>query len=286
MATYYINADTGDDTTGDGSSGSPWETLAKAYSESAVDDTIIFQNSTASYDFLDATMTSRTLEGESVDGVVLDGGGSSLDPVWSIQDMTINNISFTNIYSNNAILSRIFYISGNASKPTSFTGCKFYSIYVFGNTSLSGVLIELVGDDTTYTFTSCLFYDLNEKVGSSTSVLIRAYAADNITVNFYNCTFIFSSELDIFFYNVGNSDGPLNMTNCILYNSSGIPVDFFQGDNGFTFNTTYTCAYLMTDFRTVSGTGNITSDPLFVDESHDNYNLRPTSPCIGTGVLL
>ena len=46
MATYYINADTGDDTTGDGSSALPWATLSKGITGSASGDTIFAQNST------------------------------------------------------------------------------------------------------------------------------------------------------------------------------------------------------------------------------------------------
>jgi hypothetical protein len=30
----------------------------------------------------------------------------------------------------------------------------------------------------------------------------------------------------------------------------------------------------------------ITTDPLFVDAANSNFNLRPTSPCIDTGVII
>lgn len=40
MATYYVNASTGNDTTGDGSSGTPWATMAKADATATAGDTI------------------------------------------------------------------------------------------------------------------------------------------------------------------------------------------------------------------------------------------------------
>ena len=48
---YYLNADTGDDSTGDGSSSTPWLTISKAHTEASSGDTIICQDSTAEYAF-------------------------------------------------------------------------------------------------------------------------------------------------------------------------------------------------------------------------------------------
>ena len=42
-ATYYIAADTGNDTTGDGSSGTPWATLAHAHSEASAADILLLK---------------------------------------------------------------------------------------------------------------------------------------------------------------------------------------------------------------------------------------------------
>ena len=94
---YYINADTGNDTTGAGTAVSPWATLAKAYASSAVGDTIHFQSSTAHYALVTATMASRTLIGVSAKTCVLDGGGASAVQWLLSGTFSVSNLRFTNV---------------------------------------------------------------------------------------------------------------------------------------------------------------------------------------------
>ena len=99
MATYYINADTGNDSTGDGSSGSPWLLLSKAHTEAASGDTIICQDSTATYAFTNQIFTKDlTVEGEQVDasGAVFDGNNAEVYWVHDSVDLILSKLTFTN----------------------------------------------------------------------------------------------------------------------------------------------------------------------------------------------
>ena len=70
MATYYLNADTGNNTTGTGTSALPWLTIAKAVTSSTTGDTIYCQNSTATYSWvLQDFVSGRTVTGQSAAGV-------------------------------------------------------------------------------------------------------------------------------------------------------------------------------------------------------------------------
>ena len=84
--TYYLSP-SGNDTTGDGSSGSPWKTAAHAGGQVSCGDTVIWKDGTydTSDDDIDdaewpdcAADNRITLEAQNYGSAVLDGGGSNL----------------------------------------------------------------------------------------------------------------------------------------------------------------------------------------------------------------
>jgi len=67
----------------------------------------------------------------------------------------------------------------------------------------------------------------------------------------------------------------VSVTNSIFWNNGG---DDFAIDNTSTLSVTYTCSQ-----ESFAGTGNISAEPLFIDEAADDYHLAAGSPCIDAG---
>jgi hypothetical protein len=67
----------------------------------------------------------------------------------------------------------------------------------------------------------------------------------------------------------------VSVTNSIFWNNGD---DDFAFDNTSTLSVTYT-----TSQEAFAGTGNISADPRFVDESANDYHLAADSPCIDAG---
>ena len=107
MPTIYLNADTGNDLTGDGTEALPFETIAKGHTEAAEGDTIILQDSVASYLFATLTITKALIiEGENPETRVFNGKGAVVDaaftPIrfWGFpgdKTVTIKNLTFTRL---------------------------------------------------------------------------------------------------------------------------------------------------------------------------------------------
>ena len=95
MATYYLNTDMGNDSTGTGTSALPWATISKGISGSTTTDTIMLQKSTAHYLWANQSISNRTLSGVSGNPLdaVIDAGGSN--PTYTFG----NPVAFTGIRS-------------------------------------------------------------------------------------------------------------------------------------------------------------------------------------------
>jgi len=107
MPTYYINADTGNDSTGTGTSGAPWKTISKAHTSAAAGDTIICQDSVAAYTWGNQTFT----KGLTIQGQRDNGSGAVFDAlnvavIYSISLGSGENISFSKLkFYNRAMAS-------------------------------------------------------------------------------------------------------------------------------------------------------------------------------------
>jgi len=128
------------------------------------------------------------------------------------------------------------------------------------NCVITGCAAKWGGGGVIYgTLVNCLV------TGNSTpSTAGGAYA-----VNMVNCTVAGNSA--------GASDGGTYggaLNNCIVYSNSA--PNYPNRDDGCTFNNSCTTP-------AAGGTGNITSNPQFVNAAAGNFRLQATSPCIGTG---
>ncbi len=287
MATYYINADTGNDTTGDGSSSNPWLTILHAYGQASTGDEIYAQNSTNAYAW-EAIVFGKniTFIGESAENVVFDATGQSLiqKGIFTYQTQgtyLLKNITFTGFTTstNQDGGIHIFNPSTINIENCIFTGNNITAqpagILVFRNTSENSVV----------NITSCLFYDNN---GNGVNSMIGNAESTAPTVNFISSTIYLDGpageEMRYLVRGYGGTDINIVFKNSILSNEQGTTFNMFNNANLGNHNETYSCFYNISD--SVSGTGVITSDPLFIDAVNNNYNLSPSSPCIDAGTLI
>lgn len=278
MTVYYINADTGDNGLGDGSAGNPWLTLAFAYSNSVAGDTIICQDSVAAYAWIDATMSSRFIQGESDDasGAVFDGAAGA-NIRWIISNLTISNITFQNRTSNVTNLSA--FVVNIINESNTFINCVFNNIEVGGNTSGAGGLItSSLADDSTWTLVDCRISDI--RTNPSIGFLFGSINATGVSYSLTGCT-IYTNAVGV---DQLNSICERHQPTTISFKNVIIASTYSLAMGDFTEDATYSCFYQITGAP--SGTGVITSDPLMVDPDNANFNLRPTSPCIDTGTLI
>jgi hypothetical protein len=287
MATYYINADTGNDATGDGSSSNPWLTILHAYGQASTGDEIYAQNSTNSYAW-EAIVFGKniTFIGESAKNVVFDATGQSLiqKGIFTYQTQgtyLLKNITFTgfttstnqegaiHIYSTLTINIENCIFTGNniTAKPA--------GIFAFRNTSENSVV----------NLTSCLFYNNNGNGGRSIIGNAEGIGTPP-TVNFISSTIYLGGpageEMRYLVTGYGGTAINIVFKNTIVSNEQAITFNILGSGGNHT--ETYSCFYNIND--SVSGIGVITADPLFIDPANNNYNLSPSSPCIDAGTLI
>lgn len=267
MATYYINADTGNDTTGDGSQGNPWLTLSKANSSSTSGDTIFCQSATNAYVLISLlTLTNKTIIGENRNQVVFTTNGISSSNGYfraaTGSTNTIKNVKFYNIASSGSY-NKIFESFG----VFNFENCVFDTITA---DTIMGV------SSGTFNVSMCLFYNFSASV-----FFIRTNAKFNI----YNNVFVFENTSSVFITRLDSGGDITNLINNILFSSQLNNISIFT--SGVTIGD-FNNNCLSGNFTSVpSGFNNlINTDPLFIDPANRNYNLSPSSPCIDAGTLV
>jgi hypothetical protein len=95
-------------------------------------------------------------------------------------------------------------------------------------------------------------------------------AGNTATLDMSNCTLVGNTPSGL----MVQSTNTLNVTNTIIYFNSSTDVAVNSG--------TVTYSHVCTT-NSKSGTGNITSDPAFVDYSGEDYRLTSSSPCVDSG---
>jgi len=289
MTTWYINADTGNDTTGDGSSGSPWKTISKAHGAASGGDTVVCQDSVAAYTFASQTFTkSLTIQGEQDDasGAVFDGALAAVR--WQVNsnvDLVVSKITIENVKQYCLIGP-----SQNADNGSNIcTNVVFKNIQVPSGNNLGviGNINNSGSNPWTQRFAGCLFDSMSATVVGSAFIGANL-DNDSHDIELVDCTVYMTDVGGQYFANVLETQfgqaqpSDLDIKNCIFY--AGASMGWGSWSGGGTTTVTYTC------FHNVSGspaqTGNITSDPLFVDAANGDFRLRSSSPCINSGTLL
>ena len=290
MATYYI-ATTGNDTTGNGSESTPWATFAKFLSSSASGDTCIIAAGT--YTWATATVANRTVQAATGAAVIFDGAGAIVK--WTMSGtVTVTEITFEDAYANNDVNRSAIFTYGAATTAT-FTRCIFTDCVLRPISSLGGLFGNSgtadVGGNVAATFVSCTFKALTCDTGYSQWLVgcrMTASVARTFTYTFTSCVLYFATTsplpLNLLFSKQNDANVTMTVTvkNTIIVNALGSTLTW--GSGTFTSDCTYSDLVALTSAP--SGTGNITSDPLFVDAAGGVFDLRPTSPCLGSGTLV
>ena len=282
MATYYI-ATTGNDTTGNGSSGNPWATISKAFTASTSGDTIICAAGT--YTWSAQTFSStRTITGAALSNglptTIFDGGGASVSSAarWACSGgtITISNVWFRNL----TLAGDAFGIGGYSYQNATLIAL---TNVVFSSITFGGVNCGVLGGlnaTTPFTLTNCLIYNISRAASYSSNAIFCLYGAGSaaVAVTINNLTYYASSSsYPIALFNHG-SPNVITLKNSVMQSVSSVA---FGSGSSPTYTYSYSCANGFTS--PPSGSNNITSDPLFVDAAAGNFRLRPTSPCLNTG---
>lgn len=312
MATYYINADTGNDSTGTGTVLLPWKTIYKAYSMIANGDTIVAQNSVAHYTweqsagtyYVDHSTKGYTLTGQRYDGqgAIFDNGAGipATRTKMGPYSYYYKNLTFTRI-RNTGYGDGLFSVAYN----TPLTGLWNFDRVVFrdidnynhgwprGALFAPGFSFADYSGVTSLTLNRCLFDNLYNSGGTQISAIIGGMSQNPIrpitilnstfympTLGIYRLTHLYygGAILGIVFRN--NIIVSLEPTNKLRLADTWSTAGIASNNCLYNLDPSYTPSWIS------SGTGTITSDPQLVDPSNDNFNLRQTSPCRDTGVVV
>lgn len=299
MATIYLSADTGNDTTGNGSSLAPYLTIAKAHTVSTSGDTIIFKASAAAYDFANQTFTKNlTILGEKTDivGAVLDGLNATR--TWTYQaNITVKYLRFKNTDNGISWPGGPFSIDGTGL-TINMSNNIFDNLMVGGRTGFAqnGLLSAWNGTYTNMNITfsnNLVLPTVRSNDGTlGLGVYLNFIRFNNSIMKVDNNTVHNSDQAGYrsmyIFINAQSCTGSsLYARNNIVYSEDDVSLAFVSGNTiPALVVSDSNCRYGIIDNIPASDVNAITSDPLFVDKANYNYNLRPASLCIDSGVLI
>ena len=121
---------------------------------------------------------------------------------------------------------------------------------------------------------------VNCLVMNNTYGIVDYYQGGSSASNIINCVITNNST------GVLSDDGSITVMNSIVYNNDNYGLSC--GGNG-TLASIFSCVYNNGGSNdnwynnAVSGAGDISEDPLFIDSGNNNYVLQQASPCIDTG---
>jgi len=278
MATVYVSS-TGSDAytyVQAQSSATPWLTLGKCNTSATTGDTIIVM--AGSLTCASVTFTkSFTIQGAtSVSSLYIltaGGGACQYNSTTAGVSITFRYLTITNmvVAGNNNLFQW-----GEATNTTTITveNCIINTITLGASSAIIGSSPSS-GYCGNVTFKNNLVYGITSS-GSARFLRIESLSTSR-TINITGNTFYLNpTHIPTFINNGSPSTIIFTIKNNIIYATSAIA---FGTTTYITYS--YNDAYQITS--PPSGTGNITSDPLFVDYANVNYNLRPSSPCIDTG---
>lgn len=272
MPTYYLNADTGSNSN-DGSSGSPWLTITYAHGQASDSDTVILQESTATYDYPSMTFSKNiTWEGENqmdVTKQTIDGGGLGKRLGFT------NSQEWKNLIFQDAFDNAPFFLTGGTLPTVLMENCRFLEIDL--NTSSEGQMFLQNTVGGKIQLKRCLVIDPQRSSGSGTMQLIKGGGGSR-NFEIESCIFALmtaSVNIDKVF---GGSFGTLTAKNSAFYNGTGTTIPFGYSGSGFT-------KVYGNDFS--SGPSELIATAQdYIDAANNNFNLQPDSAMRNDGIFL
>ena len=160
--------------------------------------------------------------------------------------------------------------------------------------------------DGTFTVNNCLFYS-NSAADAAGGLVISTTTGD-CTATVTNCTFANNTgngSHGASAFHGGGTTATATFRNCIFYGNSGygiyenhtdgdaIPINclFFNNTSGLFYDEDEAASFTLAQINALSGaSGNISSDPMFINTDNNNYHLESTtigytvdSPCVDAG---
>lgn len=291
MATRYI-ATTGNDSNA-GTEGSPWLTLSKGWTGSTTGDTIIVKAGTYTKSAADSITTTAgnpkilTFTGE--DGAIIDYNGFASRfnfNAGEVNTLIFENITFKNGNGGTGTSYSVGWVvngvgQGDKSCTITFDSCQILDMKYHRFMGMRGY-----GNQVNFTLTNSLIDGFQGYNSASSELFLRSGTTDvwNITGNTIympTATYMYTNV-----FSLTNTAGTSTIKNNI-FSMDGVMQygTLTSGTLAIDHNDFYNIAGSVPAVVT-NGTGNITLDPLLVDPSNDNFNLRPPSPCIDSGVLI
>lgn len=274
MASFYISP-TGNNSTGDGSSGNPWKTLNFAIGASADGDTVILKDGTYTNCITAAcvSVSNRTIKAENTHkAIITQSFNTTILPIYgyfisvaSTKTVTIQGIKFTDCVGSEGL---------SFLRPL-YGGTIVVDYCIFERFSVPAGESFYIFLGGPMTIKNCIFYEINLTGG------VPIVLSNSGTINFFNNTFYSSTQS--YNYGIVSNSATFNIKNCIIQNAS-LTKTVYYNLGGTATNASYSCFRNITSPPT--GTGIITSDPLFIDPRNYVLYLHPNSPCRGTGTAL
>lgn len=278
MSIWYISP-SGNDSTGNGSIGTPWATISKAHTSASAGDTIICKDGT--YTWASQTFTkSLTIQSENDGLAVFNGGGTNIS--WTASSsitLALSGLIFEDATSGgNTGSGRIFCVSGGITFSLTISRCVLRDLTVFDISGWPGSIFMARGT-MIVSIISCAIYDIVE-TNANQSALFAQFVSGALTVTITNC--IFYNDLAAVPYVAYRSTATLEFVvkNTIFYTSvarawqTGTPTYTGSGSN------------LIYGYTSPAAIYTLSTDPLFYDAASGNFGLRPTSPCLNAGTLV
>jgi len=302
MADWYIDLDSGNDSTGDGSSGTPYQTFNKACTEASTGDTIILKDGT--YTLSSSTAESLTgaagkalsyrSESGDADSCIIDAVSS-----YSYEFNFYGTVtSFSGITLKDYAVSRsrcLSFYYADASVEHVIENCVFEGMSgagTYGTIEVSGIALTL-------TFRNNVW---NKTLAQTQDPLISSVGGTGgVTFNVLNNTFYFTGsslapDNGMIYFNNGTAN-TVNFKNNIVVNDTSQNVDcvwsiqsgvhnavlannlYYESGSGGIDDSQGT-------WNSISSTGGLTGDPLFVDAASGDFTLQSSSPAIDAGTNL